>query len=168
MARTATAKAIVDNSNYQREEKFKACFKGATVLNHEGETLRKAIEKCLIEWGLDKILTITVDNACFNNTRIDFLKKKTKSRKGIILEHEFLHMRCYAHILNLIVCDGMKDIDDSIVKVHNAVRYVRSSPSRMVRFKNCIEKEAIECKNQVYLDVSTRWNSTYLMLERAL
>ncbi|KAK9288898.1 hypothetical protein L1049_017367 [Liquidambar formosana] len=102
-----------------------------------------------------------------NNTCIEFVKKKTKSRKGTILEHEFLHMRCCAHILNLIACDGLKDIDDSMMKVRNAVRYLRSSPSRMAKFKNCAEKEAIECKGQVCLDVPTRWNSTYLMLERA-
>ena len=33
------------------------------VKNHKGETLRKVVEMCLLDWGIDKILTITVDNA---------------------------------------------------------------------------------------------------------
>jgi hypothetical protein len=49
------------------------------------------------------------------------------------------------------------------------VRHVRSSPGRMAKFKECIELERdnIQCKKMVCLDVSTRWNSTYLMLSIA-
>ncbi|GKV13314.1 hypothetical protein SLEP1_g24341 [Rubroshorea leprosula] len=77
-------------------------------------------------------------------------------------------MRCCAHILNLIVNEGLKNLHDSILKIRNAIRYVRASPSRMQRFKGCVEREKIQCKSLVCLDVSTRWNSTYLMLEAAL
>jgi len=41
-----------------------------------------------------------------------------------------LHMRIATYILNLIVKDGLKDLDVSIVKICGAVKYVRSSPSR--------------------------------------
>ena len=60
---------------------------------------------------------------------------------------------------------GLKDVDDSIVKVRNIVRYVRSSPARLQRFRVCAEKKKIPCKSLLKLDVPTRWNSTYLMLE---
>ena len=39
-------------------------------------------------------------------------------------------MRCCTHILNLIVGDGMREIDASIAEVHEAIRYVKSSPNR--------------------------------------
>jgi hypothetical protein len=39
-----------------------------------------------------------------------------------------MQVRCCAHILNLIVSDGLKEIDESIVKVRSAVKYVKSSP----------------------------------------
>ena len=77
-------------------------------------------------------------------------------------------MRCYAHIFNSIVQDGLKDLNESIVKVRNVVRYVKSSPNRFEKFKACVEKEKIQSKSLLCLDVSTRWNSTYLMLESAL
>lgn len=138
------------------------------VPNHKGETLGKVIEQCLLEWGIDKFLTITVDNASSNSGIIEFLKRKTKTRKTSILEHEFLHVRCCAHILNLIVCEGVKEIEASIARVRNIVRYVRSSPSRMAKFKSLVEKEGIISQSQPCLDVPTRWNYTYFMLERAL
>nr|GMD89744.1 zinc finger BED domain-containing protein RICESLEEPER 2-like [Ipomoea batatas] len=61
----------------------------------------------------------------------------------------------------------MKDMNDSIAKVRGAVRYVRQSPSRLLKFKECVEMEKIQSKALLRLDVSTRWNSTYLMLDSA-
>ncbi|KAL3536597.1 hypothetical protein ACH5RR_005058 [Cinchona calisaya] len=77
-------------------------------------------------------------------------------------------MRCAAHILSLTMKEGLKDLDDSIVRIKCAVKYMRSSPARAQRFKSCIEKERIDSKSDVCLDVETRWNSTYLMLESAV
>ena len=50
-------------------------------------------------------------------------------------------MRYYAHILNLIVWDGLKDLNESIIKFRNVVRYVKSSSNRFEKFKACVEKE---------------------------
>ena len=56
---------------------------------------------------------------------LSFLENVTKDWKGIVLEHEFLHMRCCAHILNLIVEDGLKEIEASIARVREVVRCVK-------------------------------------------
>ncbi|KAI8542728.1 hypothetical protein RHMOL_Rhmol08G0161800 [Rhododendron molle] len=138
------------------------------VPNHKGETLGKVVEECLVKWGIDKFLTITIDNAKSNDGIIDFLKKKTKKRDTTILDHEYLHVRCCAHILNLVVREGLKDVDVSIARVRNIVRYVRSSPQRYAKFRSCCDKEKIVSKLVPCLDVATRWNATYFMLERAL
>ena len=137
------------------------------VEDHKGDTLGKIFEMCLLEWNIDSIFTLTVDNASSNNNIIKFLKRKTKNWKGSVLEHEFLHMRCCAHILNLIVGDGLKEIYTSIARVRDVVRYVRSSPNRFEIFKQCAEKQKINCKSLLCLDVPTRWNSTNQMLEAA-
>ena len=122
---------------------------------------------CLLDWGIDKILTLTVDNASSNNIAVEHLKGKTKMWKSTILSNEFLHVRCAAHILNLVVKDGLFEANASIVKIRNAVRFVRSSPARLIAFQKCVEKEKIECGSLLCLDVEIRWNSTYLMLEAA-
>ena len=100
------------------------------VEDYKGETIGRKIEMCLREWGINGICTLTVDNASSNGATIKFLENLTKDWEGTVLEHEFLHMRCCAHILNLIVGDGMREIDASIANVHEAVRYVKSSPNR--------------------------------------
>ena len=50
-------------------------------------------------------------------------------------------MRCAAHILNLIVQEELKGIHNSIVKVRNALRYVKLSPKMMDRFKEAVKDE---------------------------
>ena len=42
---------------------------------------------------------------------------------------------------------------------------MKSFPSRYDKFKAWVEKVKIASKGCVYLDVPTRWNSTYMMLE---
>ncbi|KAF7143381.1 hypothetical protein RHSIM_Rhsim05G0109800 [Rhododendron simsii] len=133
------------------------------------EAIGKALEACLIEWGVGRVCTVTMDNAAANDVAVSYLKKKLSKKSGaLILGGEFLHMRCCAHIINLIVRDGLGEIKQSISGIHDVVKYVRSSPQREQRFKTCVVSEGITNKSFVCLDVSTRWNSTYLMLSTTL
>ncbi|KAG2724850.1 hypothetical protein I3760_01G037400 [Carya illinoinensis] len=134
------------------------------IPNHRGDTIEKYIESCLLHWGIDKIFTVTVDNASSNDTAISYLRHFLT---GNVLGGKYMHMRCCAHILNLVVNEGLKECNDAITMVRNAVRYVRSSPARLEKFKRCAEKEKIDSKKMLSLDVQTRWNSTYIMLEAA-
>lgn len=94
------------------------------VPNHKGETIGKVVESCLPEWGIDKIFTVIVDNSSSNDVTIDYLRRKGKDSEGSILSCEFLHMRSYTKIFNLIVQEGLEDLSESIDKIRNAVRYV--------------------------------------------
>ncbi|KAK3024716.1 hypothetical protein RJ639_043076 [Escallonia herrerae] len=61
--------------------------------------------------------TMTVDNASSNDGTINYLKSKTYGWKSTIMDNEFIHMKCGAHITNLIVSDGMKEVNDYILKI---------------------------------------------------
>uniref|UniRef100_A0A803KN13 HAT C-terminal dimerisation domain-containing protein n=1 Tax=Chenopodium quinoa TaxID=63459 RepID=A0A803KN13_CHEQI len=41
-----------------------------------GEAIGKAVEKCLLEWGITKVMTITVDNASSNDVGVQYLRKR--------------------------------------------------------------------------------------------
>ena len=45
---------------------------------------------------------------------------------------------------------------------------MRASPARFEKFQECVENEKIIAKYLLSLNVPTRWNSTYLMLDCAL
>jgi hypothetical protein len=77
-------------------------------------------------------------------------------------------MRCAAHIVNLIVEDGLKEVDLSMKRVRAAVRYIRNGGSRIVKFKEIMDEEKLTSKPFLKLDIPTRWNSTYLMLKAAI
>ncbi|XP_077247229.1 zinc finger BED domain-containing protein RICESLEEPER 2-like [Tasmannia lanceolata] len=63
--------------------------------------------------------------------------------------------------------DGLKEVEISVERVRAAVKYVRSSPARLKLFKGCVETKRIQSKSLLCLDVATRWNLTYLMLNAA-
>ncbi|KAH9792650.1 BED-type domain-containing protein [Citrus sinensis] len=140
------------------------------ISNHKGDGIGKLIENCLIDWGIEKLFTITVDNASANTLAIAYVKKKLANWSGnsMVLNGLYMHVRCSAHIINLIVQDGLSQVSHSIASIRNAVKYVRSSPARLQKFKTCVDREKISRGGLMVLDVPTRWNSTYLMLEKAV
>jgi hypothetical protein len=94
----------------------KKIIKFCLVSNHKGETIECVLENALIEWGIDSIFTITVDNAVPNDVGVEHMKKRIKDKDSAVLGGEFLHMRCVAHILNLVVKEGLVELEDSIKK----------------------------------------------------
>ncbi|KAM1258275.1 hypothetical protein ACFX2J_037737 [Malus domestica] len=86
----------------------------------------------------------------------------------MIMNGKFMHVRCLAHIINLVVKHGLKRLDTSVDGLRNAVRFVRSSPRRLSYFKKCVESEKLDSRVLVVMDVPTRWNSTYMMLESCM
>ena len=71
----------------------------------------------------------------------------TKDWNGAVLGNEYMHMRCCAYILNLIVGEGLKEIDASVTKMREAVRYVKFSPHRNQTFRSFMEMLGMESKS---------------------
>ncbi|XP_031106328.1 zinc finger BED domain-containing protein RICESLEEPER 2-like [Ipomoea triloba] len=138
------------------------------ISSHRGEYIAKALESCLLEWGIRNVFTITVDNASSNDTTLGYFKSKLLSWGCSSVRLQYLHMRCIAHILNLVVQDGLKYADESVKRVRDAVRWVRNSPARLQKFRELADLIGVEAKSTLHLDVPTRWNSTYIMLNTAI
>src|SRR3954451_9329693 len=85
-----------------------------------------------------------------------------QSRYGNII---FRRLQCAAHILNLAVVDDLSIFDESIKKARKFASYVRYSQPYLEELK-----KIFEMKDKPFLvpdlDVETRWNSMYLMLNK--
>lgn len=138
---------------------------------HTGEELANKILICLKEWGLEKkIFSLTLDNAKNNDSMQKILKHRLQmiSGNGLLCDGKFFHVRCCAHVLNLIVQEGLLVATDLLENIRESVRFVKASDSRKEAFAACVESVGIRSGAGLSLDVPTRWNSTYDMLARAL
>ncbi|KAL5573655.1 hypothetical protein UlMin_023252 [Ulmus minor] len=123
----------------------------------------------LLEWDIQgKIFGITLDNASANDVSVEELRVDLNSKGLLVCRGNFFHLRCCVHILNLIVQDGLKEIESSIEKIRESVKYVKGSQVRRQKFLECVRLISMGGKRGLRQDVATRWNSTYLMLDSAL
>ncbi|KZV17238.1 hypothetical protein F511_20769, partial [Dorcoceras hygrometricum] len=137
---------------------------------HSGVELAAKLFEFLKEWGIEKkVFSLTLDNASSNDNMQDILKEQLSLHNSLLCDGEFFHIRCSAHILNLIVQEGLKVATAALNKIRESVKYVKGSESRMKKFEECVVAVGgIDTSISLRLDVSTRWNSTYLMLESAI
>ncbi|XP_057775002.1 zinc finger BED domain-containing protein RICESLEEPER 2-like [Salvia miltiorrhiza] len=134
---------------------------------HGGVDIFDGLIKCTKDWGIEhKVFTISVDNASNNDVAIRIAKETFSRSRKLPLEGQLFHVRCTAHILNLVVQDGLLGIKTIIEDVKNSVRFINQSESRLNKFSDVVNHLGIFVKRLI-IDCPTRWNSTYEMLLEA-
>ncbi|XP_022031557.1 zinc finger BED domain-containing protein RICESLEEPER 1-like [Helianthus annuus] len=135
---------------------------------YSGVHIYDCLFKCLKDWNIEmKVATLTVDNAKTNDVVARKLMDNLNLQKKLPLDGKLFHVRCCAHILNLLVQDGLSEIQDIIHNVRESVKHVGASPGRLHLFSELTKQLQLK-KRHLILDVSTRWNATYAMLSTAL
>lgn len=120
---------------------------------HKKEIICEALFQCLLEWNIEKKLsTVTLDNCRTNDSMIDELVDKLETN-SLLVEGEVLHMRCCAHILNLIVKMGLEVIAKSIERIRDSVVFWTASQSRIEKFEESVKYLKISCTKKLCLDV---------------
>lgn len=86
------------------------------VMDHKGQTISTILLECLAEWGIERVFCITVDNATANMFAIR--RFHTQFREvvpdALVLDGNFFHMRCSAHIINLIAKKGLAEVGENV------------------------------------------------------
>ncbi|KAL6530013.1 hypothetical protein OROMI_028658 [Orobanche minor] len=135
---------------------------------HTKEVLCDNLLECLMDWNLDRKLScLTVDNCSTNDAMVGIMLEKLDS-SSLVAAGDLFHMRCAAHILNLIVKDGLDVMKVGLEKIRDSVAYWTATPKREEKFEETARQLRNISTKKLGLDCATRWNSTYLMLETAL
>ncbi|KAK9756358.1 hypothetical protein RND81_01G091200 [Saponaria officinalis] len=161
----AVTSHFIDQNWVLRNRTLRFCF---VPCPHTKGVLAKVLMDCLSQYCLEsKISSVVVDNCTTNDAMIKILLKNFE-KKCLMLKGSFLHLRCSAHILNLIVKDGLDVIESGIVKVRDCVSFWMSTPKRIEKFEEASRYLGINNSKRLVLDCKTRWNSTFYMLGSAL
>lgn len=112
--------------------------------------------------------SITVDNATYNDVALKNLKATFELlNKKMLFEGKIFHVRCCAHIVNIMVQDRLGEIKGITNRVREGVKYLAASEARLIQFGEIVKNLQLPLKKLI-LDCSTRWNSTYMILSTAL
>jgi hypothetical protein len=130
--------------------------------HHTGNVIADKVFNLLDEFNLTtKVLSFTTDNASnmlkFGEVLIDLLQ--------VYSNHHIMHIRCAAHILNIAVQHGLEIVSNEVVKLRNYVKKIRSSTLLNDELRRIFESKNVQFLAPI-LDCPTRWNSTYLMINR--
>lgn len=121
---------------------------------HTAENITRELQAIIANWNLTgKIESIVTDNG----QNMVNAAKNVPSRQ----------VSCFAHTINLVVNDSLvaaKDLESTRKRVRAIVSYFHHSSKASDILENLQGTE----KLKLMQEVSTRWNSTYTMLERYL
>ncbi|XP_059462188.1 zinc finger BED domain-containing protein RICESLEEPER 2-like [Corylus avellana] len=107
----------------------------------------------------------SVDSA--NDSTIRITKDDFELKNALLVGGKLFHVRCCAHITNLLVQSGLAEIRGIIDDVREGIKYIVASESRLNVFSEIAKRLHSSCKKLI-LDVPTHWNSTYMMLDTAI
>ncbi|KAK9672036.1 hypothetical protein RND81_12G071600 [Saponaria officinalis] len=136
---------------------------------HDALNMHGKLIEFIKEWEITKkVFTVTLDNARCNDNMQNLLAASLKVHSPLHRDGKFFHVHCGAHILNLIVQEGLKLVDGGVAKIKKLVIYIGCSERRKLKFKENVISCGLDCSKGLYVDCPTRWNSTFKMLCRAL
>ncbi|XP_058725562.1 zinc finger BED domain-containing protein RICESLEEPER 2-like [Vicia villosa] len=106
-----------------------------------GVDIVDAIFKCLKDWGIEnKIFSVLVDNALYNDRCLKELKVLILRHQKLVLHGKLFHVRCCAHILNLLVQDGIGKIAKIVENVRESVKFINQSEARLQTFSQIVQQ----------------------------
>ncbi|CAO2203004.1 unnamed protein product [Urochloa humidicola] len=137
---------------------------------HSENALSEAISMSLSEWNMkDRLFTITLDNECSSHDIYSAnLRDHLSNKNNLMLKGQLFVVRCYAHILNAVALDVIASIHGVIYSIRESIKFIKASSVREERFAEIALQLEIPSTKTLCLDVTTQWNTTYLMLLAAL
>lgn len=123
--------------------------------SHTKENIAEELTRICNEWKiLHKVVTVVTDNASNMVAAVDLMRLR--------------HYPCFAHTLNLVVQDSIKNTEEIKLvkeKVKRVVAYFLHSVTAANKLRHLQEQNNQPVKKLIQ-EVETRWNSTFHMFKR--
>lgn len=138
--------------------------------NYIEETLVEIVKDVLLEWNIDKKLaTITVESSSANDEMVDILERWLGYQGNCHpFRYRIFHIPCITHLINLLVKDGLDEIDYILHKIRKAIKYMSETTIAKQKFEEVAKKLNLGGKDITPEGVPVRWDSTVFMLQIAL
>ena len=132
-------------------------FADISDISHTGVNLANVLVRIMEDLGVQrKVLAINVDNASNNDTL--FLN----------IQHTHIEqVQCFEHVLNLVVQDALGYISEFIIclrELLKKVKYSQQKPDMLMKLYSFSDISQVK----PLLDISTKWSSTYAMINQAI
>ena len=134
--------------------------------NYTGEALSKIVKYLLLDLKIDKKLgSITVESSPANDQMVEIIKLWLGDHP---FRGKIFHIPCIMHIINLLVQDGLDEIDYILPKVRKAIKYISETTIGKQKFEEAVKKLNLGGKDITFEGVPLWWDSAFFMLQIAL
>lgn len=82
------------------------------IQDHNESSIESEFNDCMTSRDLQNFLPSQVDNISANDNATDLSRTNVRANKTIICDCQFIHVRCFAHIINFIVSKILKQVDE--------------------------------------------------------
>lgn len=131
-----------------------------------GEEISETVMEKLNSWRLTKKLSTMIVDNCTHTEELTGYMLKFGRTKASLLNGDLFHVRGYAHVLDLVVQDGLEVISDIVDRIRDVIKYLKSSEEAMRKFQK-LARFVQAPEKSLLLDNKSNWKSTLSMLASA-
>ncbi|KAL0221616.1 hypothetical protein RCL1_001470 [Eukaryota sp. TZLM3-RCL] len=128
---------------------------------HNAERIADVIYRMITDLKVDKYVAITTDNASNMKCGVETINSLFQATD----EREIIHQRCLGHIINLAVQTPLGHFKVALTKIRDLSEKLHKSSALKQDLLDTFEEIQRVSLRQ---DVTTRWSSTYTMIESYL
>jgi hypothetical protein len=127
---------------------------------HTGLAIEDCLSQTLIDWkAVNKLAFVTLENVAM--TWLQRFLNNCSQALGSATSPYF-HVQCLAHVINLVVKDGLQTVGTAVERLRASVHYFHGLSARMDLFEKALAIVHIDInKKHPCKDIPTWWNSTF-------
>ncbi|XP_071737202.1 zinc finger BED domain-containing protein DAYSLEEPER-like [Rutidosis leptorrhynchoides] len=123
-----------------------------------------AVSSCLSDWNMEgRLFSLTLSQP-LTETGVDSLRGLLSEKNPSILGGQLLLQNCLARSISNIALEAFKSSGETVKKVRDCVKYVKTSDSLEEKFVALRQQLQVPSTKTLALDDQTQWNTIYEML----